>query len=382
MPTLREIETLAALDRALAGGGPLAGLRLRDLDLRAHEERLLEVDDFSGVVVLGGELTPRLERHLRHGHAIIFPTAPRAPVDPYRAVLYSPEELYAGLDRDGYAATPDACAYAWSRDARARSDAFVTLLRAIHDDSVGDALDELVEGHSVVGVMGGHAIERGSEQFADAAVLGHDLAEAGLLVATGGGPGAMEAANLGAWLRDGSRLREALDRLAAVPRFAPDVGAWAQSGLGVRRALRPEPGSAPRSVGVPTWFYGHEPPNVFGDGIAKFFSNAVREDGLLARCNAGIVVLAGAAGTVQEIFQVATRLYYEQVEPGSGAFDASREGVDAPMPPLVLVGGSHWRDGIPAWPALQALGRGRRMAGAIHLVDTMAEAAEVVRRRT
>ena len=65
-----------------------------------------------------------------------------------------------------------------------------------------------------------------------------------------------------------------------------------------------------RSIGIPTWFYGHEPPNVFCDGIAKFFSNALREDGLLARSTEGIVVLPGAAGTAQEVFQAVTPLYY------------------------------------------------------------------------
>ena len=32
------------------------------------------------------------------------------------------------------------------------------------------------------------------------------------------------------------------------------------------------------SLGVPTWFYGHEPPNLFATRIAKFFTNALRED--------------------------------------------------------------------------------------------------------
>ena len=65
------------------------------------------------------------------------------------------------------------------------------------------------------------------------------------------------------------------------------------------------------SIGIPTWFYGHEPPNAFASHIAKYFANATREDGLLARSNAGVVFLPGAAGTVQEIFDNATPNYYE-----------------------------------------------------------------------
>ena len=48
--------------------------------------------------------------------------------------------------------------------------------------------------------MGGHALRSGATRaYADAARLGHALGRA-YVVATGGGPGAMEAANLGAYL--------------------------------------------------------------------------------------------------------------------------------------------------------------------------------------
>jgi predicted Rossmann-fold nucleotide-binding protein len=174
----------------------------------------------------------------------------------------------------------------------------------------------------------------------------------------------MEAANLGALCPDPSRLEGALRRLAAVPTFAPDVTAWATLALEVREADVPATDAAPSSIGVPTWFYGHEPPNVFVDRVAKFFSNALREDGLLARCTAGVVVLPGAAGTVQEIFQAATRLYYDQGRPA----------------PLVLVGGEHWTRVVPVWETLAALGAGRGMAGAVHLVDSPAEALALLGR--
>ncbi len=151
-----EIENLKDLDTALASGQPLTGLRLQDLDLTAYEAPLLTRTDVEGLVVLGGRLPPALDAHLRAHRALIFPTDPAAPVDPYRATLYSPEELYAGLAEHGYEATPDFLAYQWMLDAAVHRDAFVTLLRAIHDDSMTDALDELTEGRRVVGVMGGH----------------------------------------------------------------------------------------------------------------------------------------------------------------------------------------------------------------------------------
>lgn len=408
-----DIETLAELDRALAGGAPLAGMRLQDLDLTGHDDTFASHPDARGLVVLGGLLSPTLARDLTERGALVFPPAPGVPVNPYRAHLYAPEELYAGLAEQGYAATPDAQAYRWSRDAGSAHDAYTAVLRAMHDAAIGDALDELLDGARVVGVMGGHALTRGSEAYTDAARLGHALADAGLVVATGGGPGAMEAANLGAFARTTADLERALVDLAACPSFTPDIGAWAALALDTRHRLlcapsdagldraspnSPAPARTPevavpadvyahdtagtrpdssggdrrrgpdatgvRSLGIPTWFYGHEPPNVFCDGIAKYFSNAEREDGLLARSTAGIIVLGGAAGTVQEIFQAVTPRYY--------ASD------DMPLTPLVLVGRDHWTREVPVWPAVEALAADRRLHQHVHLVDDLDQACRIV----
>lgn len=368
-PASREVATPAELQDVLADGAPLRGVRLRDLDLAAAEAALLARTDLTGLVVLGGAVSDRLFEHLRRRGALVFPTDAGAPISAYRSSLYTPEELYAGLEQ-GYAATADARTYAWSRDAWLARDDYVTLLRAIHDESMTDALTETLEGHDVVGVMGGHAMARGSDAYAGAARLGRSLARAGRVVLTGGGPGAMEAANLGALAADADEgvLRLALETLAAVPSFRPSVEDWARVALRVRAEVSPTGRMAgdgpPRSVGVPTWFYGHEPPGVFADGIAKYFSNALREDTLLARCGAGLVVLPGAAGTVQEIFQAVTPLYYAAPE--------------APVPPLVLVDEHHWRETVPVWPALQALADGRSLAGVVHLVDDVDDAAALV----
>ncbi len=369
--TPREIETTEELQALLDRGETLRGRRLESLDLGPSEGRLLDSTDVRGLVVLGGEVSERLAGHLRAHGAIIFPNAPDTPVPVYRSTLYSPVELYAGL-AGGYDLTADARAYAWSRDAELAHDVYVTLLRAIHDDQIADALDERLHGRVAVGVMGGHALARGEETYADAAALGHRLAAAGLVVLTGGGPGAMEAANLGALAASRDDLDGALDRLAGVPSFRPSVEDWAALALDVRAGLvgtRGDTGTtrgpAPvRSIGIPTWFYGHEPPNVFCDGIAKFFSNALREDGLLARSTQGIVVLPGAAGTAQEVFQAVTPLYY------------AAEG--ATLPRLVLVGASHWTTAVPLWPAVEALAAGRAMSGRVHLVDDVTEAAEIL----
>ncbi|MEO7069205.1 MAG: Rossmann fold nucleotide-binding protein [Nostocoides sp.] len=365
----REVDSLAQLHEVLSTRKTLCGIRIQNLDLSAAGPQLLRRSDFAGLVVLGGRVPEDVATHLRSHGAILFPAAFDAPVDVYPSGLYTPDDLYAGLESDGYDATPDARAYRWSRDPALAGDVYVTLLRAIHDDSITDALDERLAGRRVAGVMGGHAVQRGDDAYAATAHLGHRLAESGLVVVTGGGPGAMEAANFGALTRHTSALDPALARLAAVPSFRTDIGAWAALALEVRADLvdpaeSAVDGTVVRSIGIPTWFYGHEPPNVFCDGIAKYFSNALREDGLLARSTAGVVVMPGAAGTVQEIFQAVTPLYYAPK--------------GAELPRLVLVGRDHWTRAVPVWPALASLAAGKAMADRVALVDDAADAADLL----
>ncbi|MGW3669540.1 LOG family protein [Streptomyces sp. NPDC005141] len=356
----REIESLTEFDEVVSTGGTLARFRVQAVDLTGRTKELLSVDT-TGAVFLGCPMDAEAAARVRTSGALVFPPVPGLPLDPYRGHLYSPDELFASLDA-GYEATPDARAYAWFQETRADGDIFASMVRAVHDDSVSDALDELLVGTRVVGVMGGHAMARGTEAYAGAARLGRELARSGLTVATGGGPGAMEAANLGAYAApfDDGMLDEALRVLAAVPSFAPSITDWARAAFEVRERW---PSGGP-SVGIPTWFYGHEPPNAFAAHIAKYFANATREDGLLARSNAGVVFLPGAAGTVQEIFDNATPNYYES------------RGEPTPM---VLVDRAHWTEKYPAWPLLRALARERAMESRITLVDRIDDAPEALK---
>ncbi|MDX5399381.1 MAG: LOG family protein, partial [Actinomycetes bacterium] len=114
-----------------------------------------------------------------------------------------------------------------------------------------------------------------------------------------------------------------------------------------------------RSLGIPTWHYGHEPPNAFATDIAKYFRNAIREDTLLHLASAGIVFLTGGAGTVQEIFQDMCENHYA---------DASS------VSPMVLVGRGYWERTLPVWPALRALAQGRPVAAQVRLVDSVDDA--------
>ncbi|MFH9009814.1 LOG family protein [Streptomyces sp. NPDC017943] len=357
----REIETLEEFDATVSARGTLAGHRVQAVDLTDRTRELLGTDT-TGAVFLGCAMREDAAAKVRADGALVFPPVPGLPFDPYRGLLYSPEELFASL-ADGYEATPDALAYAWFQRTRADRDIHASMLRAVHDDSVSDALDELLTGARVVGVMGGHAMARGTERYAGAARLGRELARAGFTVATGGGPGAMEAANLGAYAApfDDGMLTESLELLGKEPHFTPSITRWATAAFEVR-SRHPRGG---RSVGIPTWFYGHEPPNAFASHIAKYFANATREDGLLARSNAGVVFLPGAAGTLQEIFDNATPNYYES------------RGEPTPM---VLVDRDHWTRRLPAWPLLRTLAEGRSMESRIALVERIEEAPEALKR--
>jgi predicted Rossmann-fold nucleotide-binding protein len=361
MPSIAhlDIESLRQFDEVIAAGATsMGGWRVQSVDLTGRTAVLLKLTPM-GSLFLGCPMEETAAEWVRDGGGLLFPTIPELPFDPYRGRLYDADELYAGL-ADGYEATPDAQIYAWSRQYDERGDTSRTLAAALHDHSIADSLLELPDGRPWIGVMGGHGIARTDPTYRSAVLLGRTLARAGLTVATGGGPGAMEAANLGSSLSeyDDAVIGAALEALAATPSFRPSIAEWALTGLAVRRAF---PGDG--GVSIPTWFYGHEPPNVFASSIAKYFSNALREDVLLSRARGGIIYLPGAAGTVQEIFQAVTPNYY---------------GDQATQIPMILVGVDYWTVKLPVWPLLQALSAPRPMASSIHLVDTIEEAAELV----
>ena len=308
----------------------------------------------AGATFLGCTFAPGDEDRAEEAGALVLPALTVAPVDVYRSRLYTADELY---DVTPYQRSLDARAYAWSQTPGGADEA---LARTLHDHAIDEALAAWVRGRNLVGVMGGHAAARGDATYLAAARLGHELGPH-RVVATGGGPGAMEAANLGGALAGASEaaLDEAVDALSGVPAYRPSVDEWLRPALAVRAGIA----TPHASLAIPTWHYGHEPSNVFATGIAKFFRNAVREAILLEVCDAGIVFLPGAGGTVQEVFQDACENYYAD---------------ESSIAVMVLVGRDYWTETLPAWPLLRSLARGRPMEGRVHLVDEVAEAVALV----
>jgi predicted Rossmann-fold nucleotide-binding protein len=292
-----EVDSLADFDRRIAEGAPAPGLA----PARAGPARPLGGPPRRrrrSALFLGCRLAAGDEIAVRASGAVVYPEAPAAPHPPHGPTLYTPRELY---DTPDYDDSLDSHMYAWSRR---EPDQDAALAQALHDHDIDVALEAWLAERSLVGVMGGHRPLRGSGGYAEAARLGHALGSS-YAVATGGGPGAMEAANLGAALsgRSVEDLEVALEILGRVPSYRPDVGAWVAAAFEVLDRF-PDPTD---SLGIPIWHYGHQPTNPFATAIAKYFRNATREAILLEVCRAGIVFLPGAGGTVQEIFRTPAR---------------------------------------------------------------------------
>ena len=222
----------------------------------------------------------------------VFPELHDLPFEAYRAGLYTYDELTATSAAGpgaGPAATLDARIGSWFvASSTSVPDA---LIRAVHDATVDAAVARFVAGRRVVGVMGGHALDRDTPFYRTVSKLGRALTRAGFSVATGGGPGVMEAANLGAWMAPfaDDALDEALALLAPASSYAADPDDYRRRALAVR-ARWPRGGE---SLGVPTWVYVDEPTSAFATHIAKYFTNSIREDGLLAIARSGVVYAPG-----------------------------------------------------------------------------------------
>jgi predicted Rossmann-fold nucleotide-binding protein len=246
----------------------------------------------------------------------------------------------------------------FTRCGGAHPDILEALSQRLHDHAIDDGLDDLLEGrdrHTLVAVMGGHELRRDDPRFAVVARTASALTGEGRMILTGGGPGAMEAGNLGAYLsaHGSDAIIDAIAILAGAPQYT-DLG-YVDSGRAVIDAFP----DGDDSVAIPTWFYGHEPTNLFATWIAKYFSNSLREDRLLALATGGIIFAPGSAGTAQEVFQDAAQNHYASFGPPS---------------PMVFLDRRHWEE-TGLYDALRRQAAGRPYAELLHLVDTPEEVA-------
>jgi predicted Rossmann-fold nucleotide-binding protein len=369
-----------------------------DLSPAPVEQNLLR-EIPKGAVLIGCNAQPALAAHfVSHGALIVSRSPDSIGFAPFRTMLYNAGSLLGGFDPASpdatYRKTYDWTAYLVSMDPRTKLPladlpADVVMFERLHDFSIDYALREFLRPASgaprkVVAIMGGHERRRAefdgpiASPYMQIALLAWRLAQCGFTIATGGGPGAMEAGNLGAWFagRPEEELRAAVRMLAAVPTIQPipgsdlwNSGDWMAPAFRVMEAfpLKPTSKGTEKSLGVPTWFYGHEPPNPFATHIAKYFQNSIREDGLLTLANHGVVFAEGSGGTVQEIFQDACLNYYA---------------TPVRQAPMVLFGSDYWNPASispdptkdnrkPVYPLLLKLAQEKKFSHLLTLTDSV-----------
>ena len=266
------------------------------------------------------------------------------PYDVNRKSLYSSTDLYAGYipeKSESFNGCLDSNIYqhylATGEHAKTIEE---SLARTLHDHGIHNALDHFFNEHDhrcCVGIMGGHALQRTDKMFGEITRLSKQLTEMGYVMLSGGGPGAMEATHLGAWMAGHTteEMEDALSTLSVAPSFK-DEG-WLRSAFEV---MRKYPQRHYVSLGIPTWLYGHEPSTPFATHIAKFFENSIREDNILTLAFGGIIYTPGSAGTMQEIFQDAVQNHYLSFGFAS---------------PMIFLGESFWTKEMPVYPLLEGL---------------------------
>lgn len=252
------------------------------------------------------------------------------PFNPIRGKLYSVKELWTGYNVDMSKNTSfDVKVFRYFKQ-ESKYNPGLEELRAqrSHDGGIEYAVDAFLGTDNTsrplaknpVMILGSHSKYRSDPWFARVARLTYDLAKAGFFITTGGGPGLMEAANLGAYMAKKYTkfdLNDALELLRASMEPPLNDGRkqyempdyWEVAKRVVERF--PDGGE---SLGVPTWFYGHEGANIFGSHIAKFFSNGLRESKMTSIGHYGSIFTPGGPGTSQEVFTDAAENAYHSFQ--------------------------------------------------------------------
>jgi len=312
-------------DRFGESGQPLALLHKYGLDAAGIVHRVLEITsnkDFSVYIRKLGK-----------------------PFDTILKKLYDSKRLYEGYDyhdESTFENCYDTKVYRhYIAQGQRGHDVLESLTRALHDHFITHHLYKMLDMYDekdVIGIMGGHTKRRDDPQYRQIVLLSKKLTEMGRLMVTGGGPGAMEAAHLGAWMagRSEAEVDDAIAILASSPTFR-DEG-WLRRSFQVMEWFPLQ--SDYHSLALPTWYYGHEPTAPFATDIAKYFDNSVREDGVVTIAKGGIIYTPGSAGTMQEIFQDAAQNHYESVGYAS---------------PMIFLGKDYFTNYMPAYTLLKDL---------------------------
>lgn len=179
----------------------------------------------------------------------------------------------------------------------------------------------LTEVGPTISVFGSARTHQDSPYWEMSRRIGQLIAEAGYAVMTGGGPGAMEAANRGAWEAGGTSV-----------------------GLGIE---------LPHEQGMNQWVN-------LGINFRYFFARKT----MFVKYSSGFVVMPGGFGTMDELFEALTLVQTHKIE----SF------------PIVLVGRDYW-SGLLEWIRSTMVAEGTVTSGddlLVRVVDDPDEAVHLV----
>jgi len=358
---LREFDSLASLKKQ---GNNWNNSVLQGLDLSEFDFTDVECEN---TVFLGCQFPANVVPCTLYGRgAVVFPSLDNLPYKPYRGKLYTREELMEGWTAEEDNSLDLQIYNHFSQYGRYNPSVMEALAMRLHDHAIDDALSDLLEGRSdraghkrVIGIMGGHSTPRTDPYYTKVALVAQQLTKAGYFIATGGGPGMMEAGNLGAYFAGYQQedLLAAIEKMKSAPTYKDTD--YNKTALDIVKEY--PAGSA--SIAIPTWFYGHEPSNLFSQHIAKYFSNSLREDGLLAISLHGVVFSPGSAGTTQEVFMDATQNHYRTFEKVS---------------PMVFLGKEHFSEKTLIYDCLQRQAKGKKYEEYMTLTDEVHKVCEFI----
>ncbi len=364
MEMITEIESVTQLfaQKHSLSYKAVQGLDLRNVDIDWG------IIDVVGTIFLGCTFkTLKDEWLVRSRGAYVFPPFDGLPYNPYRSSLYTWQELLEGYEQENDQSLDYRIYTHFIQHGRYNPNIWEALAQRIHDHAIDDALKDYLQfdEHEMtqkkgVGFMGGHSVPRTDPYYWKVAQTARLLTLEGFLVISGGGPGIMEAANLGAYMAQ--YPDQELDKVIAF--LARSPGYTDKEYILHSLSALEKYSTGCESLAIPTWFYGHEPSNVFASHIAKYFSNSIREDGLLAVSLFGVIYAPGSAGTTQEIFMDATQNHY-----GSFGYYS----------PMVFLGKKRYLKETFLFPLLQQLAWGRAYSQLLHITDSPEDIVEFIK---
>jgi len=182
-----------------------------------------------------------------------------------------------------------------------------------------EGFDALAKYHPAVSIFGSTRAKPEDEVYQKAERIGHLLAENGFSVITGGGPGAMEAANKGASLAGGKSI-----------------------GLNIELPLE-------------------QKPNRYANITLKYRYFFVRKV-MFVKYAVAYIILPGGFGTMDELFESVTLIQTHKIKPF----------------PVILVGSNYWK-GLLDWIKEVVLKEGRISLEDLGILQLIDEPEEIIK---